>query len=328
MTTLNSKILILLSTYNGEKYLAQQLESIISQTFTDWTLLIRDDGSSDKTLSIIKNYIAKDPRIILSVDNYGNLGVKKSFSTLLHAATNRTEPYIFFSDQDDVWLPEKLASQFNLLTTESNAIPTLIHSDLCLVDRNLNVLFPSFLQYEKLQRNTSSPLNTLLINNYVTGCTVGINRALLNLAYPIPETTFMHDWWCALCAAAIGKIIFDPKITILYRQHGNNVIGGKGILQKLFEFFTFKKGIATRIKNLNLCFAQAQTLLKRIKNNNPHYLLIEKFSQLPLINIVMRYRTAYKLNIKPASMLRSAAFWLLLGLCKKQKGQLREIEYQ
>lgn len=115
MNKQNNSALILMSTYNGEKFLAEQIDSIISQTFKNWSLLIRDDGSSDSTVSIITSYCKSDQRIIFLEDTLGNLKVQKSFSALMQQAVKRDEAFIFFSDQDDVWLPNKLAQQVSLL---------------------------------------------------------------------------------------------------------------------------------------------------------------------------------------------------------------------
>lgn len=308
--------LILLSTFNGEKFLASQLESIRSQTFTDWILLVRDDGSSDKTVSIIKNYCQTDKRIILLEDQLGNLNIFKSFSTLMQQAVMREEQYIFFSDQDDIWLPDKLERQTALLSElekqHGTETPLLVHSDLAVVDGGLQEIHPSYLQFEKLQRNTLSPVKTLLINNFVTGCTVGMNRRLLEIATPIPDSVYMHDWWCALCAAVCGKIGFTEEATLLYRQHHHNSIGSNGFYGKFKELLSLRKSFVKKKKNLGRCFGQAKSLLGRVGEGNQYYSLVEGFSSLINKQIFKRYYSAARLGLQPAGKLRGMLFWFFL----------------
>ena len=314
--------LIMMSTYNGEKYLAAQLDSMISQTFSQWVLLIRDDGSSDATLDIIKKYITLDSRIIYLDDQRGNLKIIKSYSALMEAALKRNEDYIFFSDQDDIWLPHKVQASVDLLSTLENqyqqTTPLLIHSDLRVVNDQLQMIHPSYLQFEHLTRNPDAPLKTLLINNYVTGCTVAINRALLILATPIPDNVFMHDWWCALCAAADGYIGFISEPTILYRQHGGNSVGSSGFYGKLKDLISLKKSFIRRRKNLTACFYQAKNLLDRLnyldRANVNDANLVTNFSNLYNKNIISRYLSAIQLHLQPASYMRALLFWLFLAV--------------
>ncbi len=311
-------ILILLSTYQGEKYLATQLDSIISQSYTDWTLVIRDDGSRDGTLALIKTYAEIESRIHLLSDNLGNIKPAKSFAALMHYALTRNENYIFFCDQDDVWQPNKLALQVNLLNDMQaqygNTMPLLIHSDLSVVDQRLQTIHPSFLRFEKISRNTQAPLNTLLINNFVTGCTMGINRALLNIVTPVPDDIIMHDWWCALCASAMGKIAFLNEASVLYRQHSHNSIGSQGFYGKLKELAKLKTNMTAKKKNMGLCFAQAAKLLARMDKHAPHFSLITSFLALEQQSLFSRYLSASKIQLKATNQLRMLAFWFMLAI--------------
>ncbi len=126
---------ILLSTYNGEKYLAAQLDSIISQHFQDWLLIIRDDGSNDSTIAIINHYKQKDNRIVFHKDEKGNLGADNSFAELLMIAPESN--YYSFADQDDVWEANKLTLAITTLQAQNNHEPLLCHCDLRVVDKNL-----------------------------------------------------------------------------------------------------------------------------------------------------------------------------------------------
>lgn len=310
-------VLILLSTYNGERYLADQLNSIIAQSFSSWTLLIRDDGSNDKTLALIEKYAALDTRIKLCQDNLGNLNSRASFSVLMRHAVSHQPDYVFFADQDDVWLPGKLEisiATLRLLEQQhGKQTPALVHSDLRVVDQQLNIIHHSYLNYEGLTRNTLNPASTLLINNYVTGCTMGINRALLEVATPVPAAAFMHDWWCALCAATTGHIGFVDEATMLYRQHGNNSIGSSGLFGKIKDLVTLKRGFSHRLQNLRACFKQADELSTRMNVLDDQYKLVQQFRVLPNYSLRKRYAAIRELQLTPASPLRHTLFLLMMA---------------
>jgi rhamnosyltransferase len=224
-------VLILLSTYNGAAFIADQVESIRRQTFGAWTLLVRDDGSSDDTIRLVDAMAASDPRIVRMTDGAGNLGPAQSFGALMQAALDRGAEYIAFADQDDVWDADKLELQVQAMLAREpavgRAVPLLVHTDLAVVDEHLGVIHPSFLTFQGLGAGTSLALPLLLTQNFVTGCTTLINQSLLRLALPLPDVV-MHDWWLALCAAALGEIVRCPRATVLYRQHARNAAGSPG----------------------------------------------------------------------------------------------------
>jgi len=224
------RVFILLSCYNGARFLAEQIESIRRQTFTDWTLLVRDDGSSDGTLGILESEAAADARIAFLRDGRGNLGPAQSFGALMQAAVEAGAGYAAFADQDDVWEPDKLEHQFEVLAGREaevgSAGPLLVYSDLAVVDEELRPIHASFLASQGLGAGGDTSLATLLTQNPVAGCATMVNRALLQVALPLPDIV-MHDWWLALCAAALGEIHFRPRATVLYRQHGRNVAGSR-----------------------------------------------------------------------------------------------------
>lgn len=307
----SSRILILMSTYQGEKYLAAQLDSIIKQDIKNWILLIRDDGSNDETLNIINHYTQIDSRIQQLTDSLGNVKPAHSFSILMEHALKRAEPFIFFADQDDVWLPNKLTLSIATLEKESDTLPSLVFSDLCVVDKNLEVIHSSYLLYENLNPKKILPLNTLLIHNYITGCTVGINRALLQFAYPVPQTAVMHDWWCALCAALTGKIIYINETPILYRQHGQNDLGSKGFYHKFKKWQHIKKSLLPRID-------QAKNLLQRVPKTNPYWNKVANFCSLSHSNLFSKIKTLYHLNLEADGFIRKWGFLFLLICLKKQ----------
>lgn len=221
---------ILLATYNGERFLAAQLDSILAQSYTGWRLLIRDDGSTDSTPAIIEDYAARhDGWIVVVDDGRGSLGASGNFATLMeHAQAD----YVMFCDQDDVWLPHKikrLSEAMHDLETESGGKPLLVHSDLTVVDERLIPVHPSFWRYQSIDPGFGRALNRLLRQNVSTGCAMLCNRALVELALPIPAEAPIHDWWIALVAGAMGRIAFVDEPTVLYRQHGANTFGAQSL---------------------------------------------------------------------------------------------------
>ena len=217
---------VLLSSYNGSRYIRQQIQSIQSQSLSDWSLIVRDDGSTDSTYEIVASLAAEDSRITL-VDDQGNLGPWRSFGVLLAKAASLRADNIFLCDQDDVWLPDKMAMQLARLSSiasDGANRPALVHTDLTVVDKDLHTIAPSWHRFQRMSYNDKDPLRTLLIHNAVVGCTIAINRALLDIALPVPHGVY-HDWWLAACAAAFGTIEMVKQPAVLYRQHSTNVVG-------------------------------------------------------------------------------------------------------
>jgi hypothetical protein len=229
---------IVLSTYNGAAYLADQIESIRAQTEPDWRLYIRDDGSSDDTPEQIARFAALDRRIIAVSDHAGNLGAPASFGVLLSHAFAQGEAYVFLSDQDDVWLPNKAARMLGLAVQEERRagarVPLLVHSDLRVVSTDLTLLHPSFFELQQLDPHEDTRPTRLLFRNAVTGCASLVNRALLERALPFPRVA-MHDWWLAQCAALFGRIAFVDEATVVYRQHDANVLGARGLVGTVLQ---------------------------------------------------------------------------------------------
>jgi len=217
---------ILLATYNGEAYIESFLESLKAQTYPDIFLTIRDDGSSDQTVDRIEKCLSswKKPWRWLSVPTSAR-GPMHNFSTLLNHAN---APYVMFADQDDIWLPEKVNQSLNLMKHLENKRgtdrPILVHSDLQVVDANLNLIAPSFWNYSFMNPNLNS-LNRTLVQNYIPGCTMMLNRALVDFSQPFPTEALMHDWWMLIVASAFGEVGCIREPLTLYRQHSNNCIG-------------------------------------------------------------------------------------------------------
>ena len=264
------EVIVLLSAFNGAPYIARQVESIRAQSFRDWRLLVRDDGSTDDTPEIVRRFCTTDPRISLIEDSRSHVGPWASFGRLLSHACDGTAEYVFLSDQDDVWLEDKMEQQLVLLraASETGSVPRvlLVHSDLVLVDENLRQIHPSFSEFQRMSYDAADPLGTLLIHNAVVGCTIAINRSLLELAFPLPPGT-LHDWWLAACAAATGSIQRTAGATVLYRQHSTNVIGVEHRHSFLWELVLHPIAFTTKaFQSFNVGVEQARQLRDRLRS--------------------------------------------------------------
>lgn len=219
------KVNILMSTYNGEKYVGQQIESIQKQSFTEWNLLVRDDGSKDKTCDIVASYAQLDQRIQLI--RAENKGVIESFYEL--AKYNQAD-YYFFCDQDDYWLPEKVKIVLNETKKYDNDRAKLYYTDLKIVDKKLQVISNSMIKSQSGHANTK--LAQELTENTVTGCTMMANKALIDL-WNSTSGIIMHDWYLALVAASQEGLIYIDQPTMLYRQHDDNVLGARTMKKRI-----------------------------------------------------------------------------------------------
>jgi len=233
------KMEILLATYNGEKFIREQLDSLFQQTFSDFKILIRDDGSTDNTLKIIEEYLEKFPtKITLIKDNKKNVGATQNFGILLEKSD---ADYIFFCDQDDIWLNNKMEislQKMQAIEKGNIATPCLIFSDMKSMDEAGNITANSVWQQLHLHPKYFT-LNRLLVQNIPHGCTMLINRAMRNLATPIPKEAMLHDHWIALLAASSGKFDFIAEPTLLLRNHTQNVTRKSvSIAGKLKRFLT------------------------------------------------------------------------------------------
>jgi glycosyltransferase involved in cell wall biosynthesis len=223
-------ISICMATYNGEQFLRQQMDSILAQSNQDWQLLIRDDGSIDNTVNIIKDYASRLPsKVRLVTDNEGRLGASLNFGKLLEYADAE---YVMFSDQDDVWLPNKVELTLNAMKAAEQIYPNkpiLIHTDLQVMDSQLNTIANSMWRYQKLSPGAGDNLNRIMAQNVVTGCTVMINKKARAVSMPIPKEAVLYDWWLALNVCKHGKIVYLSIPSILYRQHSDNQVGAQRI---------------------------------------------------------------------------------------------------
>jgi glycosyltransferase involved in cell wall biosynthesis len=275
MIRANKTIAILLATYNGCHFIREQLDSIFSQTNECWHLYVHDDGSKDGTLEILSEYENRysGRMTVLKYDSQG--GAKNNFLSLLEKVE---APYYMFSDQDDVWLPNKIECCINVMQHKEKInpdIPIIVNTDLKVVDQELNVIDDSFWHYEGIKTSFIKHYIDNAAVNTVTGCTMLFNHKAKSVMRKPYSRALMHDAWITLSVYAVGgTVLYLPEKTVLYRQHTGNVLGARDIKRNTIAF---------RIKNF----------YSIIMSNVGHYKqmnAIKKISIMDYINAKIRYR--------------------------------------
>ena len=303
-----SSVTILLATYNGAPYLSEQLDSLLAQTYTDWNLLIHDDNSGDETIKIIKEYIEHYPEKIMLIDDKTSYNsASANFTSLLKHVTTE---YVMFCDQDDIWTSTKIAltlEKMHTLEVNFPNSPLLVHTDLQVVDKELNTIANSYWDYQHLHPSFDQ-LNALLIQNVITGCTVMINQQLRIKALPIPNNVIMHDWWLGLVASSFGKIGYLEIATVLYRQHSNNDTGAvsfsiKTIIQKAFSLSEV---------NMHKYIRQANLFLEQYtaKLSSDQKKLLRDFTQMENLSWLTSKKVLIKHKILKQGLLRNIGLLL------------------
>ncbi|QUB97157.1 glycosyltransferase family 2 protein [Leptotrichia sp. oral taxon 221] len=239
----NPKLCILLASYNGEKYISEQLDSIINQTYKNWELIIRDDGSKDETVTILNKYEKKDERIKILRDDKGNLGFLKNFEELLF---NAKEEFVLFSDQDDFWLKnklEKFVEKIRDLDEKVLSKPLLIHCNSLVCDDKLEIIKEEFID-SKIAKKTNS--NIYFFEYIVQGSTSMVNKKMIKESLPFLKNVTLHDRYFHLLSQFLGTRVFIDESLVKYRQHERNEIGAnrsiiKNIMSKKYFYVEDRK---------------------------------------------------------------------------------------
>lgn len=263
-----STIQVLMSAYNGEKYISEQIDSILAQDcgnkgLANVKLLIRDDGSSDSTRDILEQYVVNYPSQV-SWYHGDNKGVIKSFFDLLEKSDDEAD-YYAFADQDDYWMPEKLSvgiKKIEEMKKDSDDIPLLYCCRPKLVDENLNPLV------SEIKRPPMRPsFNNALIENIVTGCTIVMDRNLRDMVKAAPPRyTVMHDWWFYIIASSFGRVYYDETPHICYRQHGGNEVGTN--VSRVKEFKDRVKRFKGNRRNISNQMTEFLRIYENCKNDD------------------------------------------------------------
>lgn len=223
-------ITIIMATYNGQEYIKEQLDSIKNQSYTEWKLVVRDDGSRDKTVDILREFAKEvEQEVIIKINEKPSGSAKKNFAHLLQDVQN--DSYVMFTDQDDIWKKDKIELTYNaMLNAEKkygSKTPILVHGDVEVVDESGNIISESMFKLSHIDED--SKLSNLIIQNHVTGCTMMCNKSLsVEIAKNLSdERVIMHDYFAALYAAVFGNITVIKRPLLSYRQHGDNSVGAK-----------------------------------------------------------------------------------------------------
>ncbi len=221
-------VTILMATYNGERFIQEQLDSIAGQTHTNWSLIISDDGSTDRTFDIVSAFRREQSQHRITILRGPQKGFAQNFLSLLRASG--ASSYVAFADQDDVWFPDKLARAVQQLERQDG--PAIYGSRTCITDIALRVSF------ESIEFSRPKTFENALVQNVAGGNTMVINRHALNILQPASLTAtsiVSHDWWCyQMVTGGGGRFLYDVRPTLLYRQHGRNLIGkNTGVIASL-----------------------------------------------------------------------------------------------
>ena len=284
---------VLIATYNGERFLAEQIESILKQTWQDFRILIHDDGSTDKTVEIIDEFVSRYPDKMIRMKDTVKCG--SAVKNFMHLSQYSEADYIMYCDQDDYWLPNKieltLAKMQELETKAGKDIPILVFSTYALADENLKLL--SYKEKNMQIASCHLELSRLVVQNYVTGCLMMVNKRLLTLAGEYHEGILMHDWWFALIASAMGEICHIKDVTMLYRQHTDNVVGAIDVKSFRYRWARVKD---KNTKNMKFLYkAQMQLFLNRFQEylNEDTVKVIDNF--LAIYEEKSKLKRVYKL---------------------------------
>ena len=302
-------ITVLMATYQGARYIREQLDSILAQTAPDIRILIADDHSTDGTDQIIKEYEAQYSRQItcLHYDTPSG-GAAANFAQLFRQISSG---YVMLSDQDDIWFPhkaERLLAKLKSLEAEfGEATPILAHSDMEVADEHGNSVHSSFFQYQHIIP-ARSRLNQLLVENNVTGAATMVNAAMLPYLQDIPADCSMHDWWMALVACCVGQIGWVEEPLYLYRQHGTNTLGAKTQMEQYVSRISREEQVR---ENYRKMFRQADQLQKQLEPEltTEQKQCLQVFLSLPPKSRAEKIRTIKKFRFYKSSWVNT------VGMC-------------
>ena len=275
------KVAVLMATYNGEKYISEQIESVLCQTFKDFCIYIHDDGSTDKTKEMIQKFERENPGRIVIMDSSPQGGAKANF---LYMLRNVAADIYMFCDQDDVWMKDKMEKSVTKFDDNIENGPMLVYTDLRYVDKDLNTIEDSYFQYMGKNSNKNS-IQDILKKNLFVGCTLTINRKLRDIAlnYRDINNIFMHDWWIGLIASVKGDMFFIDEQMIMYRQHDNNVTGVKnhGRVGGIFKrWINVKKGMEIKKQYIRQRIWFAKELVNIMDGEEKDYMFIKGLAEL------------------------------------------------
>lgn len=268
------EVQILMSTYNGSAFLKEQIDSILNQTFKNWQLLIRDDGSKDNTVELIEAYQKEYPLKIKRIIGGDGGGSSQSFMGMLKHVES---PYCMFCDQDDYWEKDKIEISLNRIKELEKKDPMcLVYTDMEVVSDDLKTNLGSFLGLQKLNPKWIKNSNNILAQSMAAGCTMIFTLHLIKIIKPIKAPLFQHDHWVLINAAIYGNVAFCNQKTMKYRQHSHNTIGShkidwlyfknktKEISKITMRWLYIKKNFHSKVNTFNLFLAKLKVNFSRL----------------------------------------------------------------
>lgn len=293
---------VLLATYNGETYIEEQVLSLINQTYQDLKIIIRDDNSSDNTKIVINKLKKKYPEKIVLIEDCDICGsAKANFMKLLKYAK---ADYVMFCDQDDFWFPEKVEKMLCEMKKHEQEFggPILIYSDYIATDEKLNPLNENIKNGQVY--NPKLDLNHLIVQNYINGCAMMVNRALYKNTLRYRDEMLMHDWWLAIYAATFGQAIHMNVPLMFYRQHSGNVVGAVDI--RSFKYIKMKILSKETKKANDEYIKQIAAFLDEFRDciNEKEREIIETFLDIPKHGKIYRVNALIKGKYLKSTLLR------------------------
>lgn len=275
---------ILLATYNGEAYLPEQIDSILSQSFSNFTLYIRDDGSTDSTIDIIESYCAIDSRVKFVIDDIRARSAGKNFFELIKMSTAE---YVFFADQDDIWLPNKVEKSLSKIIGIQE--PCLLYVNGLVVNKNLDDLSINVYPSNGL---IASFNNIMFHNGGIQGCALVVNKKLIDLVRDKENIYwYMHDQVMTFYAISYGQVIFLNEVLFLYRQHDSNVVGyqNRGYLKAFISIFKNDAKRSTLLHKPSVDFIKSFYLVEQSKLKSQDIFVFDIFFKMLSSNKVFSF---------------------------------------
>lgn len=309
-------IKILMCTYNGEKYIKEQLQSIVDNTADNWNIVVSDDCSADDTVKIIEEFKKNFPdKIIVNVNRTKKGAIVNFLSNIYEIGlTLHDDDFIMLCDQDDIWNPDKIRktmdSMAELTDHCGNRMPLLVCSDAAVADDQMKVISDSFRKMNNYKiRNLDFP--HLMMENKVQGCTVMINKSLALMLDRLPKSATMHDGWLGLIASAFGKIKYIDEPTMKYRQHGKNVQGSVAYQDDIKSKFSNLKGQRQIVMNTT---GQIAEFIDIYGEQLPQKALRQAraFATLPQQNFFVRRYNIIKYHMWKSGALRNIGLMVLI----------------
>jgi len=301
---------VLLATCNGAQFLEQQLDSLFSQTFQNFHLIVRDDCSDDSTLDIVERFRSRYSDSVEIHRNALRQGACRNFSLLTQQSV---APYFAFCDQDDIWHPHKLELSLAAMKTieqrHGTDTPAIVFTDVAIVNEGAEIISPSLWQAMRVVPERLT-FGSELVQNLVTGCTVLGNRSLLKLGSPVSADAYMHDYWFGLVATAFGVVCPLRNVTANYRQHCNNAIGAKyrspaGKIAQLWSDPALKEYMAASQKQARGFASRYASILKV-----EHKTTLEAWSGAQRHPVPFRQWELYRHGLRRTSFLNNLGFML------------------